>query len=351
MLTWTYPKLRKTKDSWYIEYYYIYNGKKKRIRVTENLNRIESLRERTQQANKIIAGLTKLLEAGWNPYENEQHLSLKQSVALILEEIKADYARSTFDNYRTSLYRFEDWCEAHGIGHKVKEISSKDIVQFVNQSPAPNQAIKFLKAFFNRLIDQEIVDRNPVKLKEKKRHVKPRIPLTPTEKQRIKDYLSTIHPRFLLFIETMYYCGLRPKELLQVKFGDIQDNEIYILPEVAKVRVQQKAPCPEYIRSQLIGEPDQYVFSKLHSLEPGLVELHRNRVSEMWKILVKEKLGIKKDMYSVRHLSAIDHYRNNKDMYSLMRFLRHSNISMTQNYMNGLVGFSMEVNLDAGLDF
>lgn len=360
MKPYTKPIIKRNKSGWYVEYYYTYNGVKERMRYSQGLNE-PNIKKRERIAQELRKTVQIMLEEGFNPFELKKSYTLAEAINLTLDDIKREQRHNTFRDYKSVLGVFMDWCAINGIGHRLDEITTQHIRSFLvetqqkrNLQPRGIEKYgQFLKAFYNRLKYKGIVEANPVLYKIAKKPQAVKIPLTEEEKISVKNHLEDKHPRFLLFIEMMYYCGLRPKEILGLKYKDIQGNSIFVLGEVSKNKQQQLAPCPDYIKNRLLGNKDEYIFREPGTLNSMMSEnpLNRNRVSELWKRHVKEDLGIDKNMYSIRHLSAVDHWKNNKDIYALMNFLRHSDISMTQRYMKSLIDFNMEINTNAGLKF
>jgi integrase len=349
--------IKELKGGWVIEYYYYQEGQNPRIRQKLGINRIADLKERRREAKKIAENINILLRNGWNPFELKQEYSLRECLHIILEDVKANQRNSTYRDYKAVLNVFANWADLQGIGYVVTDLKAADFKRFIFETKTErnlstrgiNKYIQFLKAGFNRLVEYGIMEYNPIRLKQNKPTDGKKVPLTLDELRTIKEYLLKVHPRFWLFCEMIYHCGLRPIEVLRLRPSDIRDDNIVVYGSNAKNKKQQLASLPDFLREQLPTSGEFYIFGHHLTLEPmeRPKAMDRNRVSEKWKATVKDKLGIDKDMYSIRHLSAVNHWKRHKDKSSLMQFLRHSSIAITETYMQGLVDFNIATNKDA----
>ena len=59
-------------DKWYIHYrFYQKDGQSKKVVIKSDLNQIKNLKERRQEANALLAEITRLLKDGANPITSE----------------------------------------------------------------------------------------------------------------------------------------------------------------------------------------------------------------------------------------------------------------------------------------
>jgi hypothetical protein len=92
-----------------------------------------------------------------------------------------------------------------------------------------------------------------------------------------------------------------------VKDVDLKKGEFVILVKKGSQKRYIKKPIKNiakpFWRQQLRGaKADQYVFSK--GLLPGVIKIREEQVTRRWKRLVKDKLGIGADLYSLKHLNT-----------------------------------------------
>lgn len=107
-------------------------------------------------------------------------------------------------------------------------------------------------------------------------------------------------------------------------------------PEISK-RITEILEYLEKEKRVDLLRPKQYIFSQSRTLLPGNTPLWRNRVSELWKDVVKEGIGIDKDMYALRHLSAKRFILNGGKSKHLQLLMRHHSLDETEKYIATLV--------------
>lgn len=168
----------------------------------------------------------------------------------------------------------------------------------------------YFMMLFNELDELELIDQNPVRgLKKKKEVFKPRKILNPSERNRIKEYLFTHHPEFYRFVQIFFHSGCRRTELLSLMVKDVnlQASEFTVLVRKGRQGRYQKKIIKDvalsYWREQLLNaHPEDYVFG--NSLLPGSHKIREEQVTRRWKRIVKDKLGITADLYSLKHLNT-----------------------------------------------
>ena len=196
-----------------------------------------------------------------------------------------------------------------------------------------------MRILFNTLIEREYIIVNPFsKVKM--------FPKTQTEIRNfsqaemitIRNDLYNDNNGLWLACQFIYYCFIRPAELIQIKIGDIdlQKKEIYIRPEISKNRKSASLPIPDAFVDELLQQGlfknslDNYVFSKY--LKPGKQLLYHNTLAREWRKWADLK-KIYKDLYDFKHTGigrALDQGININD---LRMQLRHSSLTTTQMYL------------------
>lgn len=86
---------------------------------------------------------------------------------------------------------------------------------------------------------------------------------------------------------------------------------------------------------------NEYIFSKRITLEPGLQAIEPNRISECWKDIVKDGIGIQKDLYASKHTSGMLFILNGGSKEALQYQMRHSSVAETENYIKTIVPTDM----------
>lgn len=204
-----------------------------------------------------------------------------------------------------------------------------------------NDYYRTLHCFFNWLEREGIILENPfTNLKPPKIERKVIEALTESEIKRLLDQCSgktALHVRNKAILSILFDCGLRVSELASVTLNDITWETGYVLVRQGKggkqrqVRMCSKAKRAlwRYVTLYRNSESDRVFINR--SGDPlDVVGI---------KILIK-RLGqttkIKVHPHKLRHTFAISYLRNGGDVFTLQYLLGHSNLQMTQRYLQSL---------------
>lgn len=168
----------------------------------------------------------------------------------------------------------------------------------------------YLMMLFEQLDELELVDHNPVsQLKKKRETIQVRQTLTNEERERVKSHLKQTYPDFYRFVQIFFHSGSRRTELLSLKVKDVDllkgqyttlvkkgPNKRHVIRVIKNIA---RAFWEELLQG---ANSDQYVFSE--GLIPGPNKIREEQVTRRWKRLVKDKLGITADLYSLKHLNT-----------------------------------------------
>lgn len=221
------------------------------------------------------------------------------------------------------------------------------IYQFAKLDYSPRtqaRLISSLKSFFNYLQWEELRNDNPSELIE-----------TPKMGMKLPDVLSeneidTIIAQIDLsesegernraIIETLYGCGLRVSELIELKLSHLFFDENYILV-IGKGNKQRLVPISNHTIKYINIYKDQVRIHQniRNGFEDHLFLNRRGRSLSRVMIftIVKqltEKAGIKKNVspHTFRHSFATHLLKNGADLRSIQMMLGHESISTTEIY-------------------
>lgn len=206
-----------------------------------------------------------------------------------------------------------------------------------------NTRRKNLITFFNWLVEEEYIEKNPMKsikkAKEghKPRHVNLDVVLQLLDVCNLNTYTGLRdYTAIALSIDT----GIRPSEMEQLVYSDFDfDNlQFTIRAEVAKTRVSRTLPLNEKIipfiqklhqYHQEFGWEDNIpVFTCINKSS-----LNRFSWNRRLKIYSK-KIGVKITPYMLRHSAAIAMLRNKANVFHVQKMLGHTNLNTTRIYIN-----------------
>jgi integrase len=366
------------KNSWYISY--TFNGKQ--IKVKGGINRFDTFEDRDYEANILLKSIIKDLEDGYNPISPKEYLSkiFKQNISLtkgieIFKEyhIKHQSRLSTIQSYLSKLNHLSILYS----NKQLNGITTKDLEDFIIQKIEANEytnvsvkiAKKIFKTFFNVLIElgyyeseSPMVGFNP-KIKSFKIVEENHIPYLKEDAKRVMSYLKENDYYSFIFCNIIYETCLRPSEIKGLKVRDISflNNTITVNPNVKKVTTEIKKDIIQLTPtlSQLFKKLDLENKPKNHYLMGSYVtitgqnrigkNIPYNRLIKAFKAIdkqaLKENPNLKEsellvnkgyDLYSWKHFSNINRFKNGWTPEQIMVLNRHSNIAQTLKYMRNL---------------
>ena len=262
--------------------------------------------------------------------------------------IEKGLSTNTLNSYKSDLEKYFNWIELNSL--KYKELSRSDILEYLaylfgqkleGKSVARN--LSSLKAFHNYLILKDITKSNPCEKIETPKFVKS-IPSSLSENEVEKlldapDENTFIGLRDKTMIETLYSCGLRISELvdLEIIHVNLRQGVIRVLGKGQKERL---VPMGQKLIN-LIG----IYFSKLKENE---IKNSSNFLflSQRGKKITRQafwhrikiyatKAGLENNKISphiLRHAFATHLLNNGADLRVVQLLLGHSDLNTTQIY-------------------
>jgi len=158
------------------------------------------------------------------------------------------------------------------------------------------------------------------------------------EIELLKNYCLKNDKTLWLICQFIYYCAIRPNELVQLRIAyiDLNHENILIPAEVAKNKRQAMVFIPKAFLCELRKlkleriEPEYFLFST--SLKPGINRIHPNRLSERYRTVARQ-LGLKRRLYDLKHTGAGRAINAGANIKDLQLHLRHSDIQTTDIYL------------------
>lgn len=231
---------------------------------------------------------------------------------------------------------------------QIKSLDLHDFLEFINElgmSPfSQARIISGLKSFYKYLMDEEIVDKDPSELLETPKLGR-KIPDI-LEYHEVEAILNTIDlstpegGRNRAILETLYSCGLRVSELVNLELNAIY-RDAGFLRILGKGEKERLVPVGHdalkylkiYIEEIRVHYPikrghEHYVF-----LNRRGSRLSRVSVFTIIKALTAEA-GIKKDVspHTFRHSFATHLIEGGADLRAVQEMLGHSSITTTEIY-------------------
>lgn len=333
-------------------YYYAWSDKKnKLIRYREYFARIKSPTKRKLMMDMTAAAITSKLISGWTPEKaarEEKGKTLLECLTDVLDaKARVNRERSTKSNasringlkrYLASIQKIDMF------PHEFSKAHAQLCMDFISKGGqltgrTLNNYISDYKSFFNGLVNRAIILDNPFKSirpypeQDKKRNL-----LTLEDLNKIASHFHKQNPYFNLFINLLFFAGIRPKEIQRMKFSDFDLDKkiITIRPEVSKTKKFNIIPMAEVIYEQLITlnyPPYYYIYS--NKGKPG--ETLRDKNNGIYKTFKTAVilLNIDKDItfYSLKDSIASLLITGGKNIREIQLFFRHEEIKSTEQYI------------------
>ena len=265
--------------------------------------------------------------------------------------LERSLSENSVEAYIRDVHKLNDYLSINGIKKSPKELTSKDISSFIQwivkfgiSANSQARLLSGIKAFYKYLILEEIIDKDPTLLIEgPKKGLK--LPET-LSTEEIDDLIKSIdlsHPqgqRNKAIIETLYGCGLRVSELINLKITNWFRKDGFI-KVIGKGNKERLVPIGKVTESVLKIYVDQIrVHQKINKGCEDFVFLNR-RGNQLSRVMIftiikdlAEKTGLKKTIspHTFRHSFATELIKRGANLRAVQEMLGHESINTTQIY-------------------
>lgn len=334
---WVHPENWKSlttqkslKLNWYVEckfYDPLFKEKyPKGFPYRKKLNSYRTLEERKAAIQVLLKAIPKPLEdKGYNPITKKYMIpevkpasgSLHPKMNFI-EALKITYPKLTVSEgvkkeIKRIINKLEQSAAELRIEFVIFEIHSghvRDLLDYLNLTPNEyNKYLTHLSIVLSDLVEKRMVFHNPIKdIKKKKTVKKIRETMEVSELQKVFKILKSDYYTFYRYGMIFFHSGARTAELFRVQKKHVnlakQEYKITILKgntykEVIKVILPKALPFWTEILNECIND-DDFLFTR--NLQPSQVPIQPYQITKRWKRLVKDKLDVTADFYSLKHL-------------------------------------------------
>lgn len=253
-------------------------------------------------------------------------------------------AERTITDYKKHLKSFFKLYPDEALSlEKLETVVLEDFAKYADKAAATyNLHYAYMHSFFNWLIDRRYLQNNPIvtlKLKKRKAESKAKnVPESVIAKLLdvmdldtyvgLRDYALTV-----LTMDT----GIRPSEALATREADydLENGVLVIREEIAKTRMRREVPLSwqtcEIIKVLNSYKPKHFCQNVFCSWEGETLNTHA------WYLRLREyskEVGYKVRPYDLRHSFAIQFIKSGGSAFALRKILGHTNMNMTQVYVN-----------------
>ena len=304
--------------NWYIKYRF-YEPDKTPVQkvVKANMNKLKVLKDRQAAMRALLFDEDRLLNEGYNPATNT--LREENNNCTILQALQQAYKSISIGDLTKRDLKWMLKTIERKLGDMgqentpAKEFSRKYVKELLERISSSNYRFNknrsHLMMLYSELVENEIVDVNPIwDIKKKKTLKRQRVILSSEERTKVKDRLEKWLD-YLRFTQIFFHSGTRISELLRIKKEDVDIKNQRIQITIFKGReyrqvwkVIKNIALPFWVEQYENCEPGQYMFSV--GLRPGFKKIKQDYVTNRWTKCIKIPLRIKASFYSLKHLHS-----------------------------------------------
>ena len=266
-------------------------------------------------------------------------------------KIERGLSENSITSYENDINKLKSFLNDKG---KISplNVSADHIKEFVYniskevKANSQSRIISGLKSFYDYLLFEKLIKINPMSNIESPK-LRRKLPST-LSIEEINSMINNIDKtkkeseRNIAIIETLYGCGLRVSELINLKISDLYFEEDFV-KVTGKGNKQRLVPVSEVnkqcINTYLINSRTKL---NIDSRSSDIIFLNRNGYKltrAMIFTIVKslsKKAGIKKTIspHSFRHSFATHLLENGADLKTIQQLLGHESITTTEIYMH-----------------
>lgn len=315
----------------------------------------------------MIDEMTYQLKNGWNPLlkdiesTTEKELNIIEAIDFALEKKKDKVTTRTLEGYNfIAKYLKESIALLRLEKTPVTQINRKTVMTILERAKKEknasnnnyNKFLQFFGIFFDEMETWLLIEHNParkipkLKIEESVKHNPP----TKDQFKKINEFLLKTNINLYRLMEFEFHTGARPTEILDIKIGDIDFNEMHIVinPKSNKNKKRFKyLPINKYLfemlkQMEVEKYPEEYYLFgnerlkekgfKYNTFIPSPKRTHNGSRIEIWKKLIIQELGVNVSFYSFKKLGAIMKLKSGMDLNSVSWSLGHSDIKTTKIY-------------------
>lgn len=278
----------------------------------------------------------------WNVYIKgfKSFLSLEKSLS-----------ENSIEAYLHDVNKLVQFLEFQKYDLSPKDIQLKhlqEFVQWVNElgMTATSQArlISGIKSFYKYLLLENVLNVDPTALLEAPRLAR-KLPdtLSLAEINKLIDAIDLSRKggqRNKAMLETLYSCGLRVSELVNLKISNLFFNEDYIkvtgkgdkerLVPIGSVAIKQIEIYKDEVRCHLVIKKDQEDFLFLNNRGSKISRIHV--FTTIKQLAFKARIKKKISPHTFRHSFATHLIEGGADLRAVQEMLGHESITTTEIY-------------------
>lgn len=267
-------------------------------------------------------------------------------------KIERGLSQNTIDSYSRDLKKLIQFIEFNSIQISPITIKKDILQQFVYEiskkvsSRSQARIISGLRSFFDYLIFEDYRTTNPTEMLETPK-IGMKLPdtLSEVEINKLITAVDLSHPqgeRNRTILETLYSCGLRVSELINLKISDLFFDEGFIRvlgkgnkERFVPIHLNAQKYISIYIEQIRIHQTPKKGFEDFVFLNRRGRKLTRQMVFTILKDLaLKIELNKKISPHMLRHSFATHLLKNGANLRAIQQMLGHESITTTEVYVH-----------------
>lgn len=265
-------------------------------------------------------------------------ITINNLLKLFFNKLKLNNRPGTINSYKSTLKPILKFLDQNKIIY-INQVTSDVINQYVTirfnkvKNITINKEVKSLQTMANFAFENEYIDKIPFKYKKLK-ETKPHI--DKIEEKDIKKILIYFKSckrdkKYILAFMLILTTGIRTTELINIKNGNIDIKNKIIKLDFTKNGKERKI----YIVDELIELLKQIKNNNLYLFnDEENNQMTANNIRKFFQHIKKQLSIDVLSPHKLRHYYATTIYNNSLDIYLTCNLLGHSDVKMTQIYLD-----------------
>ncbi len=341
-------------ERWYVEYKFKHPETNKYVIFREWISsKLNTRTARYAKASELKRAINIKLQTGYNPFENTQkNYNIRQAFEEILKIKEATTGKRSNSTYKSLSNSFLVWLDKKGYDKlRPSEFSKSNAQEFLDylllskqlSARTYNNHLVAMRTFFDCFFEREFIEVNVWKKLKKLRTKETNLSFfNATERKEIAEFLTEEHYQLYCVALLIYYCYLRPAEIVRLKISDIDfvKNQIIVKGSQSKNgRTQIVVMHPNLVEClkglHLEKYPPHYnIFATSKRLLPSETEIAPTRIADAWRWYVKEKHNIDKNIYDFKPSGVSEALEGGIHAREIQLQIRHHSLDQTQIYLD-----------------
>jgi integrase/recombinase XerD len=270
--------------------------------------------------------------------QENKTLSLDQLIKLFYQKLKLNNRKGTINGYTSTLKPIMNYLKRRKIIY-VHQITTEIINDYIDtrygnvKNITINKEVKALKTMLNFAVENDYIDKIPFKFKKLKETKTIIESINSKDINKIINYFNNClrDKKYILAFMLILTTGIRTTELINIKNHNIDLTNKTILLDFTKNGRNRYIYIVDEIYDLVkeIMDNDYYLFKDNHH-----EQMTANSLRCFFKHIKKELSIDVLSPHKLRHYYATSIYNNSLDIYLTSTLLGHSDIKMTQIYLD-----------------